>query len=283
MSNCFFIKPIFVFSAGIFLSCGTVKVYEDPDKPLFISNDITNIDSVSASSVAVLSFNIAKAEKIEMALAELQAFTKTTPVDIYVLQEMDEDGVKFMAKELGLNYLYIPSVYNKLLKKNIGNAILTKGLISHQQKVMLPHKKWVNGRRRHVVMCDVNLRGKNIRVFSVHTETSTMARHKRMAQLDAIIEQALLNVDRFDMVFVGGDFNTLFPKDAKEAIQKFDNAGFTYATASAGHTATAFFGLIKPREDFIFYKGGKLVNSGKILQSKASDHLPIYAVINDSL
>ena len=73
----------------------------------------------------MLSFNIAKAEKIEQAVFELQIFERTTPVDIYLLQEMDEGGVQAIAKELKLKYLYLPVDYNKLLQKNIGNAILT--------------------------------------------------------------------------------------------------------------------------------------------------------------
>ena len=133
-----------------------------------------------------------KAEKIQQAIVELQSFEKTTPVDIYLLQEMDEEGVRFMAEELKLNYLYLPVVYNKLLKKNIGNAILARGIISYHTKLVLPHKKWVNGRRRHVTVGEVSMGDKKVLVYSVHTETSTMGRRKRLEQWDAIIEHALV-------------------------------------------------------------------------------------------
>lgn len=269
-------KVAFVVAGCLLFACGTVKVFEDPAKPIFFSNNIKTTHPIDSDSLTVISFNIAQAEKIELAISELQAFNQTRPVDIYLLQEMDEAGVKYIAQELQLNYLYIPIVYNKLVKKNIGNAILTKGTITHHQKFMLPHKKWVNGRRRHVAIGEVFLRNRKICVFSVHTETSSMARQKRMEQFDAIIQEAQLQPLSNGPFLIGGDFNTLFPGDAKRAMQKFNDAGFRCETS--GHTARAFFGLIKPKEDYIFYKGLKAISAGKLSSSKASDHYPIYTV-----
>ena len=61
-------------------------------------------------------------------------------------------------------------------------------------------------------------------------------------------------------MIIGGDFNTLFPRDAKEAIKKFDSEGYQLATAAAGHTARALYGLIQPKEDYIFSKGLAVVS-----------------------
>ena len=127
-------KPVFLLFVVSLLSCGTVKVYEQPDEPVFLSNEVAYTLRINNDSLTVISFNIAKAEKIQQAIVELQSFEKTTPVDIYLLQEMDEEGVRFMAEELKLNYLYLPVVYNKLLKKNIGNAFLARGIISYHTK-----------------------------------------------------------------------------------------------------------------------------------------------------
>ena len=119
---------------------------------------------------------------------------------------------------------------------------------------------------------------KKISVLNVHTETSTMGRNNRLAQVDTIIAEARVQVNNSDIVFIGGDFNTLFPNDAKQVVQKLNDAGFSCATDTAGHTAEALFGLIKPKEDYIFYKGVKALHSGKLSQSRASDHYPMYAV-----
>ena len=277
------VKKLFLVLVVAQFSCATIRVYEGPDKPVFIFNEAGSTLLTDRDSLTVLSFNIAKAEKIEQAVFELQIFERTTPVDIYLLQEMDEGGVQAIAKELKLNYLYLPVVYNKLLQKNIGNAILTKGSIGYQKKLILPHKKWLNGRRRHVTVGEVNIGNKKILVYSVHTETSSMTRKKRMEQLDSMIAHAAQQSANYRYIVIGGDFNTLFPKDVTEAIQKFSAAGFGCATAATGHTASALFGLIKPREDHIFYKGLQATRAGKIETSKASDHYPIYATFRDSV
>src|SRR5688572_17941758 len=276
MRKSFVFKTASLLFMVILLSCGTVQVYEEPDKPVFVSNEVNNTSSSASDSLTVLSYNIAKAEKIQEAISELQTFEKTTPVDVYMLQEMDDAGVQAIAKELGLNYLYIPVVYNKLLKKNIGNAILARGIISDPKKLILPHKKWVNGRRRHVTVGEVTIRNKKILVYSVHTETSTMGRKKRLEQWDTIIEHARSQSSGYQYMVIGGDFNTLFPKDAKEIVQKFSLEGFAWATTGIGYTAEALFGLIKPKEDYIFSKGLQAINAGKLEGSKASDHYPLF-------
>ena len=214
-----------------------------------------------------------------MAIAELNDFKKTRNIDIYLLQEMDEKGVEAIAGQFDLNYLYFPIVYNKLIKKNIGNAILTRGMIENPEKLILPHAKWVNKRRRHVTIARVNIDQKKILVYSVHTETSSMSRKNRMDQVDAIIGHAKKQLPDYKYILIGGDFNTLFSKDARLVVKKFHSSGFDWTTALAGSTATAFFGLVKPRLDHLFSKGFKVMNAGKIETSKSSDHYPVFVTL----
>jgi endonuclease/exonuclease/phosphatase family metal-dependent hydrolase len=259
------------------LSCGTVRVYKEPDKPVFYSNEKRSQSIQQADSLNVVTFNIEEAEKIQLAISELQQFEKTRKIDVYLLQEMDEKGVEEIAKVFSLNYLYIPIVYNKLIKKNIGNAILTKGTIEHPEKLILPHSKWVNKRRRHVTIGEVNIHQKKILVYSVHTETVMMSRKHRMDQIDAIIEHAKMQLPNYNYVLIGGDFNTLCSKDSQLAVEKFNSNGFDWPTAAAGSTARAFFGLMKPTHDYLFSRGLKAMSSCKIEASKSSDHYPVFA------
>jgi len=283
MCKPFVIRITFFIFHITLLSCGTVQIYEDPDKPVFISNEVNAALASNGDSLVVLSFNIEKSEKIELAISELKNFESKLPVDIYLLQEMDENGVKAIAKELKLNYLYMPNVHYEMRNQDIGNAILTRGSILNPMKLVLPHKKWVNGRKRNVTIGEVSIRNKKILVYSVHTETSTMGRKKRIDQYDAILEHARLHSVNYRYKVIGGDFNTLFPKDAKVLIQKFDTAGFLCATAGTGYTARAFYGLIKPREDHIFASGFQVLTGGKLDSSKSSDHLPVYAVFKETV
>lgn len=225
----------------------------------------------------MLTFNIKKARKIELAISEIQAFEKTKNIDVYLLQEMDEKGVEAIAKKLGLNYLYFPISYDKADKKNIGNAILTAGTITRPEKLILPHAKWQNKQRRAATIGEVTINQKKILVYSVHTETFGMSRKDRMDQVDGIIEHARLQSSKYKYTLIGGDFNTAFPKDARWVVEKFTGEGFDWSTDKVGSTARAMFGLVKPTNDYLFSKGLKLTNAFKIGESRSSDHYPVFA------
>jgi endonuclease/exonuclease/phosphatase family metal-dependent hydrolase len=259
------------------LSCGTVQVYKNAGEPVFFSNNIHSPGTEQVDTLNVVTFNIAKAEKIQLAISELRSFADTKRIHIYLLQEMDEKGVEAIAKELGLNYLYIPIVYNKMIKKNIGNAILTTGTIERPEKLILPHSKWVNNRSRHVTIGEVTIDQRKILVYSVHTETVMMSRKNRMDQTDTIIKNASLQLGNYKYMVIGGDFNTLFSKDGRLVVEKFNSKSFHWSSTAAGSTASAFFGLIKPRLDYLFTAGLNVINAGKIEGSKSSDHYPVFA------
>lgn len=259
-------------------SCGTLQVYKEPDRPVYASQERALTATSLSDSLRVVTFNIRKAEKIELAASELQQLQNETPVDIYLLQEMDEEGVAEIAKSLNLNYLYIPVVHHG--KKDVGNAVLTKGAIVCAEKLLLPHAKPMSKSRRLVTVAEVTLNGEKILAYSVHTETSVMSRKNRMDQLDAIIENAEMQAPNYKYVLIGGDFNTLFPKSSKLAVEKFTKNGFDWSTASVGTTARAFFGLVKPRHDYIFTKGMKPLDAVKIETSKSSDHYPVLATFS---
>jgi endonuclease/exonuclease/phosphatase family metal-dependent hydrolase len=270
----------FALFATCLLSCGTVQVYKEPALPVFHSGEEALQITGKADSLRVVTFNIRKAIKTTLAASELQQFPKTKNADVYLLQEMDEKGVKEIAKILGLNYLYFPVVYKTSAKKDIGNAILTRGAITCAEKLLLPHPKPLSKSRREVTIAEVTVHGEKILVYSVQTETVVMSRKNRMDQVDAIIDHAKAQLPAYKYVLIGGDFNTLFTKSSKMAVKKFESNGFDWSTASVGTTARAFLGLIKPRHDYIFSKGLKLMEAGKIEASKSSDHFPVLATFS---
>jgi endonuclease/exonuclease/phosphatase family metal-dependent hydrolase len=259
------------------ISCTTVQVYKEPDQPIFESAAKNRQPVKEAGSLSVVTFNIKKAKKTELAAVELQQFRKTTNVGVYLLQEMDQKGVEVIAKTLDLNYLYIPIQYNKTSKKDVGNAILTEGTIDCREKLILPHSKWLSKGRRLVTIAEVSIDDRKILVYSVHTETLVMSKKKRMDQVDLIIEHAKMQLPNYKYILIGGDFNTLLSKDSEWAVEKFNDSGFDWSTAVAGNTARAFFGLIRPRHDYIFSKGLQVMNAYKIEASRSSDHYPVLA------
>jgi endonuclease/exonuclease/phosphatase family metal-dependent hydrolase len=259
------------------LSCSTLQFFGKADDPIFYSSKDSLPTIQENDSLNVLTFNIKKARKIQLAISELKLFQETRNIDVFLLQEMDEKGVEAIAKELSLNYLYIPISYDKADKKNIGNAILTKGSIGHGEKLILPHAKWMNKQRRAVTIGEVTIRQKKILVYSIHTETFGMKRKDRMDQIDGIIERARLQSPNYSYTVIGGDFNTVFSKDAELVVKKFTGNGFDWSTAKVGATAQALLGLVKPTNDYLFSMGLKLKNAFKIETSRSSDHYPVFA------
>lgn len=260
-------------------SCRSLSFYGDADKPFFFS-ERNNIPAREVfDTLTVVTFNIKKARKIEMAVSELQALKKKSAIDIYLLQEMDEKGVETIARDLDLNYLYIPIAYDKSDKKNIGNAILTTGTIAHPEKLILPHAKWQNQQHRAVVIGEVNIHHRKIMVFSVHTETVAMSRKMRMDQVDSVVHYARQQLAHYDYVLIGGDFNTAFPRYAQSVVTKFKDNGFDWSTSQGGSTAKAMLGLIRPTNDYLFSSGFTTMSAYVVRSSKSSDHWPVFATL----
>jgi endonuclease/exonuclease/phosphatase family metal-dependent hydrolase len=267
-------------AAGILLclaSCRSLRFYNELDKPFYYVNKKNAPVTKPADSLNVVTFNIKKAVKIQQAIREMEQVEATKGVDIYLLQEMDEKGVKAIAEAMDLNYLYIPIAYDKADKKDIGNAILTKGTIAYPEKLILPYAKWQNQQRRDVTIGEVNIHQKKILVFSVHTETPAMSRIKRMNQVDSIIQRGKMLLPKYKYVLIGGDFNTLFPKDVKIVAEKFHQSGFDWASSKVGSTAKGMLGLVTPHSDHLFSKGFTPANAYTVYTSKASDHFPVFA------
>jgi endonuclease/exonuclease/phosphatase family metal-dependent hydrolase len=256
-------------------SCRSVQFYQEPNSPFYYSGTDSFETKPYSDSLKVVTFNIKKAEKIELAIEELKQYEQHGNIDVYLLQEMNESGAKAIANALHMNYLYIPIVYDRADQKDIGNAILSRGTIMHPEKLILPHAKWQNQQRRDVTIGEVNIHHKKILVYSVHTETFAMSKDKRMDQVDAIIAHAKLQAPNYQYLLIGGDFNTLFPADGKWVVDKFTGDGFDWSTAAVGSTARAMYGLVKPRHDYLFSKGLSVAHAGRIETSKSSDHYPI--------
>jgi len=58
----------------------------------------------------------------------------------------------------------------------------------------------------------------------------------------------------------------------------FSDAGFERATETAGFTARAF-GIFPMTLDHIYTKGLKIIQCGKVAHAHASDHLPLWTIL----
>jgi endonuclease/exonuclease/phosphatase family metal-dependent hydrolase len=74
----------------------------------------------------VVNWNIKFGEKIDKAIEAFRDVEALKNADLILLQEMDEDGVKRIAYDLGLNYVYYPASIHDRTGRAFGNAILAR-------------------------------------------------------------------------------------------------------------------------------------------------------------
>tara|TARA_B100000497_G_C7675121_1_gene407770 strand:- start:641 stop:1483 length:843 start_codon:yes stop_codon:yes gene_type:complete len=261
---------------SLLISCKSVLVYTDVDSPVFYDNDLSGFDYLPDELIKVVTYNIHYGIPPEEALKEIKSHSLLDDTDIFLLQEMDEVGVKYLAENLGLNFVYYPITKNDKLDLNFGNAVLLKSKILEHKKVILPHEKKGNGRKRHAVFCRTEMNDQTLWICNAHTETTVMRRNKRLNQRLYIMNYINVNIPDNEFVIVGGDLNTFFKRDLMNTISKFKEGGYTHASKEVNGTARAIFNIFNPTLDHIFIKGLEVISSGKEDRSLLSDHKPVF-------
>jgi len=245
--------------------CSKALNYADPLGPRY-EGRFAGIDADPA--LRIVTFNIKYSREIDRAIELFQKHRDLQNPDIIALQEMNNAGVDRIAQALGMSYVYYPSAFHPQASGDFGNAILVKGTIEGDHKLLLPHP----GRFRHLLRCavaaDVVVDGQKLRAYSVHLETPfQISASDRRDQALAIVEDAA----RYPgPVIVAGDFNS-----RNVVGEVFGQAGFQWVTRDAGRTISFF------AWDHVFVRGLPLKaapRKGIVLNNNgASDHLPVWA------
>ncbi len=199
--------------------------------------------------------------------------------DIIGLQEVlqDEGGAnnsaKAIADVLGYTYVYetttllIPSISHLLEKHKIennmewGNAILSKYAISDRNVHVLS-----GDRKRTALEATVKIEGKNLQVFSTHLVYAT----EQPSQIQTTQVQNLIKVLPKENGLVMGDFN------ATPDTKIIEDMGKVMVNTEGDPTK---FSADGKKIDYIFCTSDIKVLSSGTIDSQASDHLPIYTII----
>ena len=259
-----------------FYSCRTVPSYLEKDRPVWTRNNYSKPIKFKDQRLKLVSFNLELGKKTGLAISEFNSSEVIDDLDILLLQEVNENSVMEFADSLNMNYVYYPISVNLTDQSNYGNAILSHYPIKNHRKLILPHSKWTNNRKRSTTSAILQIHNKNILVYSVHTETLLMSKKKRRDQLAYIVKDIKKNEAYVDAIIVAGDFNTLLHSDIKHLKSIFQSIDMQYSSDSIGWTCRALFGILRPANDHIFSKGLTMLNSGKLSSSKSSDHIPIF-------
>jgi endonuclease/exonuclease/phosphatase family metal-dependent hydrolase len=245
--------------------CSKALNYADPSGPRYAGR-FAGVDA--DPNLRIVTFNIKFSREIDRAIELFQKNHDLQNPDIIALQEMNNAGVDRIARALGMSYVYYPSAFHPQASGDFGNAILVKGTIEGDHKLLLPHP----GRFRHLLRCavaaDVVVDGRRVRVYSVHLETPfQISASDRRDQARAIVDDAARYVGP---VVVAGDFNS------RDVVgDTFGAAGFQWVTKDAGRTISFF------AWDHVFVRGLVMrepPKRGIVLNNNgASDHLPVWA------
>jgi endonuclease/exonuclease/phosphatase family metal-dependent hydrolase len=155
--------------------------------------------------------------------------------------------------------------------KDFGNAILSRWRITQDKKVVLPFEDSRTQTKRIAVAAVIEAGGCDVLVYSTHLATFWSGGEKSMLQADAILKSI---PQHHPYVIIGGDFNTLTVGRFENLENKFRRYGYILATKGIGKTAKAW--PFRFQTDHIFSRGFRPVDAGKVEESGASDHFPIW-------
>jgi len=274
LNSCFDRLIIVIIVLLVFTSCVHVQNFTDTHSPIWTGKfEQTNL-SEDRDSFRVVSYNIKLAKKINETVSAFKSEEELKDVDLILLQEMDTIGTMKIAKELNLNYVYIPAAIHGKKSEYFGNSILSNREIVKYEKLILPHHA-MSGRQRIAMYAALNLNGEQIHIYNIHLETMTMKRMNRAAQLQAILNHSK-SIPEHEAILIAGDFNSFFPKDRKLFASLMKESGFNWHSNKIRYTAKALKGFIRPHIDQVFSRGLNITSLGVADHVDASDHFPIY-------
>jgi endonuclease/exonuclease/phosphatase (EEP) superfamily protein YafD len=231
-----------------------------------------------SDSLVCVSYNIEYSEELEQALADLTSDPRLRHPDILLLQEMDPEGVAFLAGHLGMNYYYYPSFISPHHGRLFGTAVLSPWPLGEPQSIVLPHPNPLTDNRRAALAVDVQIGARVVRTVSVHLSTLIVDLEDRLEQAVIVGDSLVADVGP---TIIGGDFNTGTNYEGTLFRRVARKAGFREArvledrTASGGPLDLVGYDL---KLDHIYYRDLEFVAAGVSDKAKASDHLPVWSV-----
>ena len=247
------------------LACRPGINYADPASPRYADSARVVNRRTAHDTLRVVSFNIEYARETRQAARILSTVPTLRDADVILLQEMTAQATKFLADSLHLRYVYYPAIYNRIMRRDIGNAILSRWPIVEDAKIILPSRSRYARTQRIATAVTIKVGDQRIRVYSTHFGTPADLGWKgRVAQLTAILDDA----SSYPLVVIGGDMNN---KDIGRIAREH---GYVWPTDTIPRSNS--FG----RLDHFFVRG--LVMPGTMgvgthrVPRTVSDHSPIW-------
>lgn len=245
--------------------------FRESDFPRYEGNHADGVPAFRGE-ITVVSWNIKFCLEVETAIEELRGVPALAGADVLLLQEMDEKGVEAIGRELSYNYVYYPASVHARTGRNFGNAVLSRWPISRSHKLQLPHRSPRTGEMRIATRAHLNVDGRDLLCYSVHTETFALSSAKRVEQFQALATD--IAGETHEHVLVAGDFNTIRGKDIAILEDLFASLGMERTSTGAEPTIKA--AMIGFSFDHIFTRGLTSIDKRVWKGTNASDHFPVW-------
>ena len=244
--------------------CRTGRNYPDPGEPSYRGSPL-GAAPAARDTLRIVSFNIEYGREARRAIRILTSAPNLRDADIVLLQEMNGPATKVVADALGMHYVYFPAIYNRIMRRDIGNAVLSRWPIVEDAKLILPSRSRYAKTQRIATAASIRVGTRTLRVYSTHFGTpADLGREGREAQLRAILDDAA----KYRHAVIGGDMNS---KDIGLVAR---TAGYIWPTDTIPKSNLA------GRLDHFFVRGVSMPDSGGTgtvrVPSTISDHGAIW-------
>jgi endonuclease/exonuclease/phosphatase family metal-dependent hydrolase len=234
--------------------------------------------------LSVMTYNIhhGVGEDNELDLQRIADEIRSSGANVAGLQEVDRhwsarsdfvDQAQWLARELNMHVVYGANLDRDPLspgqpRRQYGTAILSDYPILSSRNTLLPRPQ--GGEQRGLLEAVVNVRGVRVRIANTHLQHNSAV--ERTAQVERIME--LLAGSREPVVLLG-DLNAR--PDGPEIAPLYTRYDDAWDEGGAGDGFTFSAADPRARIDYVFVSPLIAVESATVLDTLASDHLPVVA------
>lgn len=237
--------------------------------------------------LTVVTYNIHHAQGADgvLDLERVAVALRDSGAVVITLQEVDRhfgirsenvDQASWLGRRLGMHVVFganldLDPVNAGEPRRQFGTAILSKYPIRSWRNTLLP--KLPAGEQRGLLEADIAVRGTTVRILTTHLQHDNTP--ERLAQIAAIRD---LTADGDRPTVLTGDMNALPDTEEYDALAET----FTDVWPIVGQGDGFTFDSDAPqgRIDYVFTTNGVRARAATVLQTLASDHLPVRAELH---
>jgi len=271
---------LFFMVASFQASAGAWRNYADSASPIYQAS-FGNSSAPEHDGFRVASLNINFAKNLTELAKEIKTNSHFHYADVILLQEVvgepgdsESNSAAILARELGLNYVYVPDFIHQKNGKDFGVSILSPHPLLDVKKIILPHPHFLYHTQRVAVGATVSTPHGPVRAYSIHAETLQWMSWRK-DQIDTVFSDALA-FDSMPVVF-GGDFNSAPFWQRHFITHHAEKMGWNVSTKKVKGATFTTIGHFRMRLDHILDQRLQVLDAGKIPSSLISDHDALWA------